>query len=146
MAINLEHLIIEPVLPAEPGDVEELTTQLRAYNHDKLWQNVKQPIGCFIRDLEGKLIGGVFGFNSWGWLNIELVWVDENYRDNDLATKMMEKMEQYSIIEGLSRIKLETGSFQALDFYKKLGFEVYAELDDYPVGQTNYYLKKILES
>lgn len=144
MSINKDEIIIEPVLSAQPEDVNELLLNLRAYNHSKLWANVKKPVGCFCRDLSGKMLGGAFGYDSWGWLNIDLVWVDENYRGNDIATKLMQNMENYAIDNQLNRIKLETGSFQALDFYKKLGFEVYAELDDYPVGHTNYYLKKLL--
>jgi len=144
MSINFEQIIIEPVFKAQSEDVDQLLHHLRAYNHDKLWANVKKPVASFCRDLEGKMLGGVFGYDSWGWLNIELLWVDEQFRGNDIATKLMAKMEQYASVNGLDRIKLETGSFQALDFYKKMGFELYAQLDDYPVGHTNYYLKKLL--
>lgn len=141
---NLEDLIIEPVLDAQPQDVEELLAGLRAYNFSQLWENNKRPVACMLRHLNGSISGGVFGYISWGWCMIEMVWVDEQYRGNDLATNMMEKMEQFAINEGITRFKLETGSFQALDFYKKLGYEVYGELEDYPIGETNYYLRKLL--
>ncbi len=144
MSLNPDEVIIEPVLEAQAADVNELLLNLRAFNHSKLWANVKKPVGCFCRDLNGKMIGGAFGYDSWGWLSIDLVWVDEAYRGNDLATKLMAKMEEYAKDNELNRIKLETGSFQALGFYKKIGFEVYAQLDDYPVGHKNYYLKKLL--
>ncbi len=144
MNINLDELVFEPILPAQAEDIEELAKQLRAYNHGQLWDNVKKPVGCFIRDMQGKLVAGLFAYDSWGWCSVELVWVDEAYRGNDLASSMLQKIEQYAIDEGISRLKLETGSFQALDFYKKQGYEVYAELEDYPVGATNYYLRKLL--
>ena len=144
MSLNLDELLFEPVLPAQVADIEELTSELRAYNHAQLWTNEKKPVACMVRDLQGKLIAGLFANNSWGWCAIELLWVDEAYRGNDLATTLMQKIEQYAISEGISRLKLETGSFQALDFYLKLGFEVFAELEDYPVGATNYYLRKLL--
>lgn len=144
MSINLDEIIIEPVLDAEATDVNELLGHLRAFNHSQLWANVKKPIASFCRDMHGNMIGGVFGYDSWGWLHIELLWVNEDYRGHDIASQLMEKMEEYAQLNHLNRIKLETGSFQALDFYKKLGYEVYAQLDDYPVGYTNYYLKKLL--
>jgi len=143
MTINLDEIIIEPVLDAQPEDINELLLNLRNFNHSQLWSNVKKPVGCFCRNLSGEMIGGVFGYDSWGWLNIELLWVNQDYRGNDLATKIMAKMDDYAQLNQLNRIKLETGSFQALDFYKKIGFEVYAQLEDYPVGHTNYYLKKL---
>lgn len=142
---NIEDLIIEPVLTPQQQDVEDLLAGLRAYNISQLWQNEKRPVACMIRHIDGSIAGGIFGYISWGWCSIEMLWVDEQYRGNDLATKIMRRMENYAIGEGITRFKLETGSFQALDFYKKLGYEVYAELEDYPIGQTNYYLRKLLE-
>lgn len=144
MSINLDELIIEPVLDAQPTDVNELLANLRSFNHQTLWQNVKKPVACFCRTLDGKMVGGAFGYDSWGWLYIELLWVDEAYRGNDIATQLMDNMEQYAKDNDLNRIKLETGSFQALDFYKKRGFEIFGELDDYPIGHKEYYLKKLL--
>ena len=146
MSLDLEQIIIEPVLPAEASDIQELTINLRAYNHQQAGQNIKQPIGCFIRDLQGNLIGGVYAELTWGWCCIELLWVNEKYRHNNLASQLINKIEQYAFTEGINHIKLETASFQALDFYKKMGFELYATLEDFPVGHSNYYLKKICGS
>lgn len=144
MTSNLNELIIEPVLSAQSKDLQELITELEAYNYSKLGDNHKQPIMSMIKQPNGKLVGGVFAYLSYGWCTIELLWIDEQYRGNDLATKILKKIEAFAINEGVIRFKVETGSFQALDFYKKQGFEVYAELEDYPLGHTNYYCRKII--
>lgn len=144
MSTHINELIIEPVTPAHAKAVQELVTELEGFNHSQLGDNTKQPIVSMIRQANGKLVGGVFAFLSYGWCTIELLWVDEQYRGNDLATKIMQQIEEFSINEGVTRFKLETGSFQALDFYKKQGFEVYAQLEDYPLGHTNYYCRKII--
>jgi hypothetical protein len=39
---------------------------------------------------------------------------------------------------------LDTFSFQAPDFYKKLGYEVFGELQDFPHGHQRYFMKKRL--
>jgi len=39
---------------------------------------------------------------------------------------------------------LETASFEARPFYEKLGYEVFAALEDYPPGHTKFYLRKRL--
>ncbi|HSF18187.1 MAG TPA: hypothetical protein VLK65_21815 [Vicinamibacteria bacterium] len=38
---------------------------------------------------------------------------------------------------------LSTFDFQAPDFYRRFGYEVYATLPGYPPGHTDYYLRKI---
>lgn len=144
MTLDLTQIIFEPVLAAELSDIQELTINLRAYNHQQAGQNLKQPIGCFIRDLSGKLIGGIYAELTWGWCCIELLWIDESYRGNDLASQLITKIEQYAKVEGINNLKLETASFQALGFYQKMGFELYATLEDFPLGHNNYYLKKLV--
>ena len=54
-------------------------------------------------------------------------------------------MEQFAITNNTLQVKLDTTSFQALEFYKKLGYEVYGELNNYPINHTTYYLKKELK-
>jgi len=142
MSLDLDQLLFEPVLPAQSTDLEELTTKLRDYNHQQAGDNNTEAIACFIRDLQHNLIGGVFAQLSWGWCSIELLWVDQNYRGNQLASRLLSDIEQYAICAGVNRFKVETASFQALDFYKKLGYQQYASLVDFPIGHTNYYLKK----
>jgi len=142
MSLNFDQLLFEPVLPAQSTDIEELTTKLRDYNYQQAGDNTSEAIGCFIRDLQNNLIGGVFAQLSWGWCSIELLWVDQSYRGNQLASQLLSNIEQYAISADINRFKVETASFQALDFYKKLGYQQYASLDNFPIGHTNYYLKK----
>jgi hypothetical protein len=40
---------------------------------------------------------------------------------------------------------LDTMSFQALDFYLKLGYTVFGRLDDLPEGHSRIFLKKALD-
>jgi ribosomal protein S18 acetylase RimI-like enzyme len=39
---------------------------------------------------------------------------------------------------------LDTFSFQAPDFYKKQGYEIFGELPDFPPGHQRYFLSKKL--
>ena len=38
---------------------------------------------------------------------------------------------------------LDTFEYQALPFYRKLGYELYGTLDGYPPGCRQYYLRKV---
>jgi hypothetical protein len=54
--------------------------------------------------------------------------------------------EQVAQERGCNRSHLTTYSFQALDFYKEHGYQVFAELDHYPGNWHRYFLWKDLEA
>jgi hypothetical protein len=41
-------------------------------------------------------------------------------------------------------VQLSTFGFQARPFYEKMGYEVFATLEDCPVGHCEYFLRKQL--
>ena len=92
-----------------------------------------------------KLVGGLVSYIDWGrWLYIDTIWVDADYRKRGIGEYLVTSAEQKAINKGIKRARLYTFDFQALSFYKKLGYTVYGELEDFPEGHTAYYLKKIL--
>lgn len=46
--------------------------------------------------------------------------------------------------KGCVGVWLDTFSFQAPDFYQKLGYSVFGELKDYPPGYSRFFLQKRL--
>ncbi len=92
-----------------------------------------------------KLVGGLISYIDWGrWLYIDIIWVDANYRKQGIGKYLIASAEQKAKNQGIKRARLYTFDFQALSFYKKLGYTVYGELEDFPEGHTAYYLKKVL--
>ena len=93
-----------------------------------------------------KLIGGAHGRElKDNWLYVELFYVDEKYRGNDLGTALMQKIEGLAKDKKCIGIYLDTLSFEARGFYEKVGFVVHGELKDYPtVGFSKYFLHKRL--
>ena len=53
-------------------------------------------------------------------------------------------MESYAIEKDFTKCHLETTSFQALDFYRKNGYEIFGTLNDKPPGHISYFFKKEL--
>ena len=92
-----------------------------------------------------KLVGGLISYIDWGqWLYIDTIWVDPDYRKKGIGQYLIISAEQKAKNKGIKRARLCTFDFQALLFYKKLGYTVYGKLEDFPEGHTLYYLKKIL--
>lgn len=88
-------------------------------------------------------VGGLFGEVGRGWLHIDILWVNESRRHRGLGGKLLGRAEAEALAVGVDRGYLETTSFQARPFYEKLGYEVFAQLEDQPPGHTCHYLKRI---
>ena len=100
---------------------------------------------CFVLQTpEWKIVGGVIGATYWDWLYINLMWVREDLRGQGFGRQLLEKAETEARQRGAKRAYLDTFSFQAPAFYKKLGYEEFGRLEDFPVGHTRYFLVKTL--
>lgn len=96
----------------------------------------------FVRSEDGTILGGVTSHTGWGWLSIELVWLDERIRGHGLGQRLMRLCEEEARRRGCTRAHLTTYSFQARGFYERLGYRVVGQLDDFPPGGARYWLRK----
>lgn len=103
----------------------------------------QEPVAFEIHK-DGKVIGCVVVQMFWGQLHIKYLLVDEKYRDRGLARKLMEHAFAYGKRHGCNFVFVETMSFQAPEFYKKLGFRVELKRNGYAGGTSFYYLCKNL--
>lgn len=101
-----------------------------------------QQSGVFLRDVEGTIMGGLEGSTYWGWLNIRLLWVSDELRGLGYGRQLVEAAEKYALKRGCHKAVVDTFSFQATEFYKKLGYEVFGVLEDFPVGHRRFYMRK----
>jgi GNAT superfamily N-acetyltransferase len=102
------------------------------------------PVSIFLKDEHDEVLGGVLG-HIWGkWLHITIVWLAEPIRGQGYGSQLLVAAETYARERGCQNVKLETFSFQARPFYEKLGYEVFATLEDCPPGHCEYFLRKSL--
>ncbi len=101
-----------------------------------------KELHLFLYDPEQKIIGGLFGDISWGWLHVDVLWVDEAYRQNGIGNALMDRAEAEARAMGVLNSYIETTDFQALGFYEKRGYIVFAQLENQPPGHVCYYMKK----
>lgn len=127
----------EPAWDAIGGGLTDFNTQQAG---DDKGRNL-----CFVLQTpEWKIVGGVIGATYWDWLYINLMWVREDLRGQGFGRQLLEKAEAEARQRGAKRAYLDTFSFQAPAFYKKLGYEEFGRLEDFPVGHTRYFLVKTL--
>lgn len=99
-------------------------------------------LGVFMRDTDGKVVGGAFGDLGWGWLYVDLMWVDPTRRRRHEGERLLTSLEQAALARGTARVYLATTSFQALPFYYYLGYRLFGVLEDRPPGYHYYYLSR----
>jgi len=140
-------LIIELTEKPAKQDLKTISKGLRAYNKNKIGAALDGevlPFAVFARDDDGVVIGGVRAVAFWNWLTIELLWLNDEHRGLGIGAKLMDKAEHFAMKNNYYLSLVETASFQAREFYEKQGYEVFAELNDFPLGYKNYYMKKKL--
>jgi ribosomal protein S18 acetylase RimI-like enzyme len=136
----------EIVFDPLPGDDLRrfVTDGLAGHNIAATGQADWYPVGYFLKAVDGEWLGGLLG-NIWGgWLHVTHLWIAAPARRLGHGTRLMRAAEEYASARGCRRATLETGSYEARPFYQKLGYRVFAELEDYPPGHTKYFLRKDL--
>ena len=90
------------------------------------------------------MVGGLYGKISYGWMFIELLSVPESMRTQGMGSRLMLAAEELAREKGCAGIWLDTFSFQAPGFYRKLGFSEFGHIAEYPPGHTRHFFQKHL--
>ena len=117
---------------------------IHQYNTAEAGDMNAQTLCYVLQNLEKETVGGVIGQVHWDWLNIDLMWVQEDLRDQGYGQQLLGLIENKARELGAKNAYLDTFSFQAPGFYQKYGYQVFGELKDFPNGHQRYYLTKAL--
>lgn len=99
-----------------------------------------------IVDKDGKIIAGCGGYiYPWGAMYVDDMWVDENYRRQELGSHALQATEKVAEERGCYLIWLGTWDFQARPYYEKHGYQVFAAIKDSPKGHMDYNLFKLVD-
>jgi ribosomal protein S18 acetylase RimI-like enzyme len=139
----MDHILTSKLIEnPSTAQIDRIRLNLQAFNNSFVQRKPRQTFAIHSHSEDGTFIGGLYAFIEWEWLHIELLWVDENFRGQYLGSRLINEIEERAIECGIHRFKVETASFQALNFYKKHGYEIAGTIKDLPPGHTNYYLTK----
>ncbi len=117
---------------------------LNDYNIQQAGDDKAQRICFAVQGPDQEIVGGVVAAVYWDWLYIDLMWLEEEYRKCGYGSRLLTLVEAEARRRGAKHAYLDTFSFQAPDFYKKHGYQVFGELRDFPPGHQRYFLTKEL--
>jgi GNAT superfamily N-acetyltransferase len=92
------------------------------------------------------MLGGLWGRFYYDWLFIELIFVPEDRRGQDLGSALLAMAEGQARAWGAVGVWLDTFSFQARGFYERHGYAVFGEIGDYPAPHRRFFLSKRIGS
>lgn len=114
--------------------------KLREYNAQYMHET--EDFNFHIED-NGRVIGGIIAGSLGDTLEVEFLYVEEHYRKKGIGRRLLAHIEMLALQKGLKRILLNTYSFQAPEFYKKLGYTEILKLspafDDFT---QSYFIKE----
>jgi ribosomal protein S18 acetylase RimI-like enzyme len=122
--------------------LHEIDKGLTEYNHSQAPDPDAGPLLLVMRNEAEEIIGGVRGRTAYGWLRIDILWVAAPSRGQGYGTMLLSAAERAAGRRNCHSVHLDTHEFQAPNFYRAHGYEVFGELEDYPTGQRHYYFKK----
>lgn len=115
---------------------------IRDFNERHAGPTGHRRLCLFLHAPDDTVVGGLIGATYYHWFYIDLLWVKEELRGQGHGRRLLSQAEQEARRRGAKGAFLDTFSFQAPEFYRRNGYEVFGELSDFPAGHTRFYLKK----
>ena len=134
------------ILETQPNsaDVEFLEDRINEYNFATTGITDGQTLALFEREAEGHIIAKLYGWTWGGTCEVRFLWVAAGSRGKGRGRSLLAAAEAEAVRRGCRQIVLSTHSFQAPQFYHKLGYTIVGQYDDYPAGHTSHFLRKRL--
>ncbi|HAT1863882.1 TPA: GNAT family N-acetyltransferase [Legionella pneumophila] len=123
-------------------DVQILMNGIKEYAKQQRGFESLDFFACFIRDADNSIIGGCSGGTLYGGLHIDNLWVSESIRHQGWGTKLMQAALRYGNEKACAFATVNTMDWEAIEFYKKLGFKLEFERHGFQKKSIFYFLRK----
>jgi len=118
---------------------------LRSYNEAAMQgYKLREHLEVIAKDEHGKILGGLYGYFAWAWLEIHILVIDEAHRKQGIGKALLQKAEAVALQKKVYKIRLNTFEFQAPQFYEQFGYQVVAVEEGFPEGYRTYHFHKML--
>ena len=126
-------------------EIEFVNNALEKFNNMHVGPDNHLLLNIVEYDENQNVIAGILGGTYWGWLHIDILWVDENFRSKKIGSRLLIAAENEAKKRGCHSVHVDTMSWQAPEFYKKHGYELISELDNIPNGYKKFHFIKRLD-
>lgn len=127
-----------------PKNKECIVTGLLSHHVRQGHPRKSTTLSVLLKDDNKNVWGGIMVTFLWNGMEINALWVDESIRKQGWGHKLMRVVEQEAIKRGCTIAYTNTFSWQAPEFYEKLGYKLYGKLDNFPKGSSLSYFSKQL--
>jgi ribosomal protein S18 acetylase RimI-like enzyme len=86
----------------------------------------------------GKFLAGLKGVRHWNWFYLTHLWTAPEARKQGFAQRLIQELISRAREENLAGIYVDT--FDAQEFYLKLGFQMLGQLPGFPEGGVRSWL------
>ena len=129
-----------------PGMFEAMYAALDACSRPLIGPAQPRLLVIPLHDDAGSVAGGLWGYTLFSWLHVQMLFVPEPLRGLGVGSALMAAAETEAQARGCRGAHVDTFSFQAAPFYRKLGFSLFGRLADCPPGHERLFFQKRLES
>jgi len=127
--------------------------ELEAFLADRIYEFNSEATGYFdgkllgasIRNEAGEVVAGLSGHTWGGCCEISYLWVSAHHRGQGLGRAILRAAEAQAVRRACSQMVLTTHSFQAPEFYERLGYERKYAIEGRPKGHSNIVFVKLLQ-
>ena len=128
----------------ESQKAQEIGDLIRSYNRSKREKAESEPLNLYVEDDKGELMAGLVAETFGNWLEIEYLFVKEEFRGQGIGSQLLQQAESEAKKRNCRYVFVNTYQFQAPAFYQKHGYKEVFTLKDYPYdGQRHYYQKEL---
>ena len=144
--MDLTDYMIVPVAEQDDDLIEDKLDQYNNHIAPPLPGVKEEGFTRKITDRDGKIIGGCCAMvHRWGFLFVDVLWVDERYRKMGLGSALLQDVERIGKAKGCFRASLTTTDYQGRYFYPKHGYRLCGETEDCPKGHSDFLFSKLLD-
>jgi N-acetylglutamate synthase-like GNAT family acetyltransferase len=132
------------------GDAPQIETfladRIYEYNATATGHDDGESFTAIRENSAGDIEAGVSGYTWCGCCYVSYLWVAENLRGRGIGGELMQAVEHHARAKACRVLFVATHSFQAPQFYTRMGFEQVASIADHPVGYSSLFFAKRLDA